>query len=252
VSRLLRHGLVDSTSERAFAALDAGEARDGDVHVARGQAAGRGRQGRAWESEEGAGLYLSLVHLPPAPGPAPPAVTMAAGLAVLDALAALAASSSAGPDARLDWPNDVVVGEAKLAGVLIESRGFAPDRPHFVVGIGVNVAQRTFSAELRAERAVTSLALEGVSATPDDLLAPLVPALSRRLEEARSSPATLAEAYLAATGLAGEEVRVRTGRAEVVGRLRAIDLERGLVLETDRGTEAFELAHVRAVDRAPL
>ena len=65
--RVLRHGIVDSTSERAFAALADGSARHGDVHVAEGQSAGRGRLGRLWASAPGEGLYASLVLLPGPP-----------------------------------------------------------------------------------------------------------------------------------------------------------------------------------------
>ena len=67
----------------------------------------------------------------------PPAITMSVGLAVREAVFAAGLNS-----ARLDWPNDVVVREAKLAGILVESRGFDPAAPHFVIGIGVNVMRR--------------------------------------------------------------------------------------------------------------
>ena len=65
--RVIEHGTVDSTSERAFAALACGEARHGDVHVATAQTAGRGRRGASWSSAKDAGLYMSVVWLPPPP-----------------------------------------------------------------------------------------------------------------------------------------------------------------------------------------
>ena len=120
--RVLHHGLVDSTNERALAAVAAGRAQHGDLHVARGQSAGRGRRGSTWVSSDDAGLYASLVLLPAPPAPPPPAVTMLAGLALLDAVHDLGLSR-----ARLKWPNDVMIGERKLAGVLVESRGFQAD-----------------------------------------------------------------------------------------------------------------------------
>ncbi|HVS19810.1 MAG TPA: biotin--[acetyl-CoA-carboxylase] ligase, partial [Planctomycetota bacterium] len=121
-ARVLHHEIVDSTNERAFAALAAGTALHGDVHVARGQTAGRGRRGARWVSSAGEGLFASLVLLPAPPAPPAPAITMFAGLALLDALHELGLVR-----ARLKWPNDVVVGDAKLGGCLVESRGFQPD-----------------------------------------------------------------------------------------------------------------------------
>jgi len=250
VPRILHHGLVDSSSERAFAALADGTARDGDVHVARGQTAGRGRRGRRWVSAPDEGLYLSLIHLPPSPGPRPASLTMASGLAVLDALGRVGVRG-----ARLEWPNDVVLDGAKLAGVLVESRGLDPARPHHVVGIGINVRQRAFPPELEAERAVTSLARAGHEVAPDDLVPHLVEALAARLEEARTGPAALARDFLAATGLAGATVCVRVEGEERRGLVEELDPEHGLLLRTAAGERVrLELAHVQALDAvsAPL
>jgi len=242
--RVQRHGVVDSTSERAFAAITAGTARHGDVHVAAAQTAGRGRRGRRWESAPGEGLYASVVLLPPPPPIDPAALTMAAGLAVLDAVRALGLER-----ARLDWPNDVVVGAAKLAGCLVESRGLDHARPHAVVGIGVNVGQRAFSAELTAERAVTSLALEGVDAAPAACLDALLAALPRRLDAARRDLPRLERAWLAATGLAGRDVRVRRGAEVLAGRLEELSIAGGAALRgADGGVERVPLAHVTALE----
>lgn len=243
-ARVVRHGIVDSTSERAFAALAAGEARHGDVHVARGQSAGRGRRGSVWESAADEGLYASVVLRPAPPPPDPAGLTIAGGLATLDAL------RSAGLGrARLKWPNDVLAGGAKLAGILVEARQLDPARPAFVVGVGVNVAQRAFPAALLAQRAVTSLALEGVATAPEALLAPLLAALERRLQELRLRPAALAEAYLDATGLRARAVRVRVGAASHEGRLAGLDLQ-ALSLEPAGGgaPRRLALAHVRALE----
>jgi len=162
--RRIEHDVVDSTNERAFAALADGSALHGDAHCARQQLVGRGRRGARWASERDVGVYVSVVLTPSAPLH-PAALTMAGGLAVFDLARELGVAG-----ARLKWPNDLVVdGEgldaelgAKLAGVLVETRGLDPERPHYVLGVGVNVRQREFAPELVAERAVTSLLLCGV------------------------------------------------------------------------------------------
>lgn len=242
--RIVRHGLVDSTSERAFAALAAGTARHGDVHVALGQSAGRGRRGSRWESPAGEGLYASVVLAPPPPAPEPAGLTMLAGLATWDTLRSLGLAG-----VRLKWPNDLVVGGAKLAGILVEARHLDPERPAYVVGIGVNVAQRAFPAGLLAQRPVTSLALEGCATTPERLLELLLAAIGRRLDELLRRPRDLAEAYLGATELCQRTVRVQVGATSHAGRLAGLDLEQGLLfLSADGAARRLPLGHVTALD----
>jgi len=254
--RILRHGTIDSTSERAFAALAEGTARHGDVHLAEAQTRGRGRLGRAWHSAPGEGLYASIVLSPERPLP-PAALTIAVGLAVHDAVAELGVA-----DARLKWPNDVVVlarsadgrvdasaSAAKLSGILVETRGLVLERPHYVVGIGVNVAQRAFPAELTAERPVTSLAMLGRATDVDRVLDAILRALPRRLDAISNAPSSLARDYAVATSLVeGARVDVDAGEQRVSGTLRSLDLERGVRLIGDDGRElVFPLEIVRAL-----
>ena len=241
-ARVHRHGVVDSTSERAFAELAAGRARHGDVHVAEAQTAGRGRLGRRWESAHGEGLFLSVVLLPEAPGPPPPALTLAGGLAALEGAETLGLVG-----ARLEWPNDVVVGDAKLAGVLVESRGFDPARPAFVLGIGLNVRQRSFQPQLVAERAVTSLALEGLDATVDAALEAVLASLALRLQQAFRAEPELARDFLERSGLLGRRVEVDFAQERALGVVVGLDPAGGLALLQPDGTVHLPLAHVRGV-----
>jgi len=227
--RRIRHGEVDSTNERALAALAEGTARHGDVHVALAQTAGRGRRGREWESARGAGLYMSVV-LRPGAALAPSALSIAAGLAVRDALATLGLR-----DVRLKWPNDVVCADAKVAGILIETRGLDPRAPHYVVGIGVNVSQARFSDELARTRAVTSMRLSGSRASVQDCERTLLAHLARRLGQIEGDGARLGRDYLGALALAGEQVRVHDPAGEWAGELLDLDLERGFCVRTPEG-----------------
>lgn len=119
-----------STSGDLLARLGAGEpVPEGEWLVADRQTAGRGRHGRTWS--DGAGNFMGSTVVHPAPGdPDAPSLALVAGLAVHAAVLPHAG------DARLKWPNDVLVGHAKLAGVLLER---APGG--VVVGIGVNLVQ---------------------------------------------------------------------------------------------------------------
>ena len=236
-ARRFQHGVVDSSSERAFAELAAGRARHGDVHVALGQTAGRGRRGRSWSSAPGEGLYLSIVLLPGPPPFRPAALTVAAGLAVREALGDLGLEG-----ARLEWPNDVHVGGAKISGILVETRGLDPERPHYVLGIGVNVAQRSFPGELLAERAVTSLALQGLARTSEEVLEALLARLATRLAALRADLGLLGADYLAALGLAERRVRVSRRGGELEGELVHLDLEHGLTILPAGRAQAERLA----------
>lgn len=243
--RLIEHGLVDSTSERAFAALAAGRAEHGDVHVARGQSAGRGRLGRRWESPAGEGLYMSVVLLPAPPPFAAPALTMAA---VLAAKAGLEHVGLAPERLRVKWPNDIEVAGAKICGSLIESRGLERERPHYVLGLGLNVRQRAFPTELLAERAATSLALEGVACEPRTVARAVLAELPVRLEQARGDHATLARDFLQACGLGDRTVRIEARGASRRGTLLGLSIAEGIELELETGErELLPLESVSAV-----
>jgi BirA family biotin operon repressor/biotin-[acetyl-CoA-carboxylase] ligase len=237
---------VDSTSERAFAASSAGIAQHGDVFVAREQTAGRGRRGASWHSGPDGGLYVSVVLLPGAPPLPPAALSIAAGLATLETVHELGLAR-----ARLKWPNDVVVdrdgGEfAKLAGVLVETRGLDPAAPHYVVGVGLNVEQAAFPAELTASRAVTSLRLEGSVATLENAQERLIARLAQGLERDRLTTDALAGPFLDAARLRDVEVEVET-ETTLRGRVLGLSLERGLELSV-AGRRAFiALEHLRQV-----
>jgi BirA family biotin operon repressor/biotin-[acetyl-CoA-carboxylase] ligase len=105
----------------------------GTLVVADAQSAGRGRMGRTWQSEAGGGVWLTLVERPPA-GPALDVLSLRIGLALAPALEQFAASPI-----RLKWPNDLYVGDRKLAGILVEAR-WRDGVPEWVaIGVGINV-----------------------------------------------------------------------------------------------------------------
>jgi BirA family transcriptional regulator, biotin operon repressor / biotin---[acetyl-CoA-carboxylase] ligase len=170
-----------------------GDVREGDWLVAERQTAGRGRQGRVWSSPPG-NLYASgLVQLR-AGYPAPPTLALVAGLAVFSALVApdlirgLASSSGdcdeeqprpgsrpgrRGEGLALKWPNDVLAGNAKLAGILLERQDNA-----VVIGIGINLAHDP----ALPDRPSTSLAALGATLSPDAAIAALADQLAYWLD----------------------------------------------------------------------
>ena len=164
---VVRLDTVESTQAVALA-LAAEGAPDRTVVVADHQTAGRGRRGRAWADAPGASLLASIVVRPRLPLARLAAVSLASAVAVAEALAA-----AAGLAPRLKWPNDVLVGGRKLAGILVESR--LTPAPLLVVGVGVNLHQASFAPPLDAR--ATSVRIEtGRSVERDTLLAALLEA----------------------------------------------------------------------------
>ncbi len=141
---------IGSTNAEAMHAAAAGAA-EGSVYVAEEQLAGRGRGGHSWHSARSTGIYCSAVLRPSmAPGDAL-TLSLAAGLAVRDAVIEVT-----GLQADLRWPNDLMLGGKKFCGILIEMNAEATRVRYAVVGIGMNVNQETFPPAMEA----TSLRLE--------------------------------------------------------------------------------------------
>jgi BirA family biotin operon repressor/biotin-[acetyl-CoA-carboxylase] ligase len=132
-------------------------ARHGTVVIAEAQTAGRGRDGRAWASPPGLGVYLSAVIRSPLPLIDVPPMTLAIGIGLCDAIRA------AGVNACLKWPNDALVDGKKIAGVLVEAQSQGGKLDAVIIGIGVNIG-----GEVPAEIAGIATTLEESSGKPID------------------------------------------------------------------------------------
>jgi BirA family biotin operon repressor/biotin-[acetyl-CoA-carboxylase] ligase len=197
---LVRLGRVESTQAVAFT-LAADGAPDRTVVVAEAQTAGRGRRGRTWHDEPGASLLASIILRPRLLPARLPMLSLTAGIAVAEALQRVT-----GVTPRLKWPNDVLVGGRKLAGILLESRLSAA--PLVVLGVGVNLTQRTFPPAL-AERATSVRLATGRLIEPDALLGPLLEALDvwrARLETEGGAP--ICERWRALADTLGRRVSI--------------------------------------------
>jgi BirA family transcriptional regulator, biotin operon repressor / biotin---[acetyl-CoA-carboxylase] ligase len=212
---------TDSTNIRARE-LAARGAPHGALVTAAEQSAGRGRQGRTWSAPAGRALLCSLVVRDP-----PRLLPLVAGIAVAEV---------AGSDAQLKWPNDVLVGGRKIAGILVEGR---PQERWAVVGIGLNVAleERDFPPELRETAGTLGLAPEAVEPTLERLLGALERWLeadaNRVLDEVRSRDALLdrpvswAEGRGVGAGIDGDgRLIVETGGGRVALNAGEVHLQR--------------------------
>lgn len=257
-TRLDLRAETGSTNADAAAAAHEGEP-EGLVVVAEAQTAGRGRRGRTWTSPPRAGLTTSVllrpgVAVPEREWPAAPPSTygwlpLLAGVALVETATRLAEVP-----AVLKWPNDLMVGDLKCAGILAEGVPDSGGAPAVVVGIGLNVTLR--ASELPPDRPATSLQLAGAVMTDRD---PLLRALLRglggwyarwRLAGGDAAECGLLEAYRHHCGTIGRSVRVRLpSREELTGEATTIDTDGQLVVRTTGGSSqsvaAGDVLHVR-------
>jgi len=202
---------------------------------AKRQTGARGRHGRKWESGEG-GLWTSVVLPLDPPGQGWAAFPLAAGLAVVSLLRSLGLR-----DARLRWPNDVLLGPQKICGILMEK--FAPDR--VVVGLGLNVSNDPADADPSLATIATSLVRELPLAPPieelyEDLLISLRTLHGRVAEEGFASLADEINHHWGGT----REVEVSMASGSVRGRFLGIDPRGDLILEVNGATEIRTAPHV--------
>lgn len=219
--------VVASTMDEARAGAAAGRP-GGTAYLAGEQTAGRGREGRSWISAAAAGLYVTY-HLLPLTAAGAPLLSLAGGLAVVDALDAACALA-----VDLKWPNDVQHEGRKLAGVLAEARHGA--RLDVFLGIGINL---TTSPALPPEVAAiaTSIAQAGTPPpAPEALLAALSLALERRAMQAEADPAALLADWRARLVTLGRRVRLHTPGGDVEGEAVDVAADGALVLRLADGT----------------
>jgi BirA family biotin operon repressor/biotin-[acetyl-CoA-carboxylase] ligase len=225
---------TDSTNDRARALAIAG-APHGTLVTASEQTAGRGRQGRRWSAPPGSALLASLV-LRPGEQPVEKAGPDRASRfpdgppSLLPLIAAVAVCDVVGDEARIKWPNDVVLARAsspgKLAGILVEGR---PQDGWAVVGVGLNVAVRL--ADLPPELQATAATLGEPPAAIEPALQALMRALERRLAEPLEAAL---DAYRDREILRDREISWAGGQ----GRAEGIDGEGRLVVALRGGGRA--------------
>ena len=235
-----------STNADLLARHGAGEAINGAVLIAEHQSAGRGRNGRAWSTPPRSQIAMSVgIAARGVPSAAWGWIPLMTGVAVVDAVRA-----TAGVDAKLKWPNDVLVGEGKLAGILAEVA--APD-PVIVVGLGLNV---TLTADEAPDPRATSLQMLGStmldrSALLGAVLAELSVRIDRRLL-ASGPDALLVEDYRRLSSTLGTRVRATLpGDREIVGIATDLDDSGQLSIDTGEQTvtvSAGDITHLRPID----
>jgi len=219
---------ASSTQDAARAEAERG-ALVGTAVLAEQQTAGRGRLGRAWVSPAGKNIYVTLVMRPPAP--------KLRVLSIVSPLAVAEALEGIGLAPRLKWPNDVLVGGRKIAGILIETELSGDAVKYALVGIGLNV---NLDVEAVPEIAgiATSVHRElGGDASREELLAALLNAFEARYEQALEGDAVF-RAWRSRLETLGRRVRATLGQRVEEGVAEDVDAEGNLLVRRDDGSLA--------------
>ena len=221
---------VGSTNEAAMQRAASGA--PGPLWIAaREQTGGRGRSGRNWVSPPG-NLYASLLLTYAQPLMTLAQLAFVSGLAVHETITHLAP----GQAPKLKWPNDILVGGAKISGILIESQSAPGTAAHnVVVGIGLNLAHHP----TLADRQATSLAALGHPADPALALAHLGQAFDawRAVWAEGEGFSQIRSAWLGRAVDLGTELTVKAGQDVISGRFRGLDTDGAMLLEGPSGHE---------------
>lgn len=230
--RLIEIDEVDSTNAEALRCAAVGE-RGPLWIMARRQTKGRGRSGRRWASGDG-NLMATLLFAPKCPLSALHQLSLLAGVAVYDGLAAYAPQDSRTPRRlRLKWPNDILLDTAKLGGILVESTSFG-GTVVAAIGIGVNIA----SAPALPDRAVARLAdVVSGAPSPRDILTVLDIQFRRWLSiwEAGRDFDAIRRGWLERTGPIGEPVAIHSDTTVVSGVFAGLATDGALLVQDQQG-----------------
>lgn len=207
------------------------------------QTAGRGRRGRAWADPPGnfAATLVVNLNIPPAQ------IALRSFVAALALADALVQATGRSDSLTLKWPNDVLLGGGKVAGILLETGGQGPQQGPLAIGIGVNLthAPAPDSVEPGAARPVSVLSQTGVTIAPETFLNHLAPAFAQW--EARliaDGFAPIRRAFLGRAARLNETITARTTRDSLTGTFRDIDDTGALVLQSARGLQTVQAADI--------
>lgn len=216
------HETIESTNERARELASEGE--ENVVVIADTQTGGRGRLNREWASPSG-GIWLSLLLRPTVPATHAPIVTMAAAVATARAV------ESTGVEPAIKWPNDVLIDDQKVAGILTEMEGEADRISWLVVGIGLNA--NFDDDQLPAESAATSLQAMTGAVDRRDCVQMILETMTELLDDQDE----ILPAWRNRSGTLGQRVRVDTPEGVVEGEAVDVEFPGVLLVENSNGTE---------------
>ncbi len=229
---------LDSTNSKAYELAFHG-AEEGEVVITESQTKGRGRLERSWYSPPFLNLYLSVILRPKIPPQQASLLTLLAAIATADAI-----KQVSGLSPLIKWPNDVLLRDRKVAGLLNEIHS-EMDRIHFVIlgiGVNLNMEEKDFPKEIQAT--ATSLRMEiGRPISRKEFLQSLLSELEAWYTIfIKQGGQIILNAWRERAQIKGREVRVSSFGETLLGRAVDIDSDGALILETENGSQRRVLA----------
>lgn len=226
-----------STNDHLLLLCQHQDIAEGSLVITEHQTAGRGQRGNSWEAQAGKNLTFSFLLKPTFLSAIQQFyLTIMVSLGIRDLL-----TTETGIKVQIKWPNDILMDDLKICGVLIENQILGQKLSASVVGIGLNVNQLFFSVPT-----ATSLALvTGQSYDLSGLLARLLSCIERRYLQLREGRLEeLRNQYLNALFLKDQRRRFSTANVEFDGTIRGIDEIGRLLIETDSGHRSFDIKEI--------
>lgn len=251
-TRYLHFASLDSTNQEALRRIGDGSGAP-CWFLADAQSAGRGRQGRPWQSQPG-NLFASLHVRLACPAPRLPQLSLVAGLAALTAIDGAFDGTDRLKAPCLKWPNDILLDGGKLCGILVESRGVAGTSGNIfdvVIGTGINIVDSPSSDQAFP---ATSLAAHGIVTSRDEMFLALAVTTDQwlRLWDGGAGFAGIRRQWLARACHLGRMVEIASGDVCRRGRFTTIDEDGALVIVDDQETQhRISSGHLLLVD-APV
>ena len=203
---------------------------EGTIIIADMQTGGRGRKNRTWLSSEG-GLWFSVILYPGLPFHQGMILTMASSVAVAKAIEEVTSL-----DTVIKWPNDLLLGNKKICGILTELDAEMDHINSAVVGIGINV-NNTLDSSLD-EIATTLAEASGEDLSRVDLLCSILTHLDDNYKQIKTgNHEDIRDAWLTRSGIIGKRIRVNDGKTSFTGEVSMVDASGYLVVETNDGTK---------------
>lgn len=245
IREIMMFDRVDSTNRIALEMASQG-LPGGIVILAEAQEKGKGRLGREWFSPEGMNLYFSLLLRPYQPARDFPLYSLATSVALIEAI-----QRTTGLAVQIKWPNDVVLEDKKLAGILLESEVRGEQSPPLVVGVGVNVNIGLTDFPQELQKSATSLRI--ALGRPVDRADLLIELFNQLVEQYRlvDDKALLIQAVRQHCQTLGRRVRVQTARQEFEGWAEDLQEDGALLIRMGDGNQrrilVGDVTHLREV-----
>ena len=238
VTNVVYYHETDSTNTRAKQAAEDGE-KSGTLFITECQTGGRGRRGRTWESPAGSGIWMSLLLRPEIKPFDASMLTIVAAMGMKDAIEEIIGAGAGQGEihCKIKWPNDIVLGDRKICGMLTEMSAETDWINYVVIGIGVNVNTTEFDDSIK-DTASSILLQTGSSVKRSDVVVAFARHFSRYYEEflKECNLSGLADDYNKALINVGRDVKIVERDGSFVAKAVGIDETGSLIVEKDGDT----------------